>query len=160
MCIYGLNSHWKCNFKIIFEKKTPKYLPTGPFFCMLCMKCLSKAFAHFLRHGKSERKIFWSRFYYNRNTLQESGNNCVNRTSHSIYSKLKVYHITQKCSTSLKLLSLLCELDQMYYFRCKYWAISYTYFIQKSWCLSVKDLSVDLVKFLHGYVYAYYFSSL
>ena len=122
VCIYGLNSYLKCNFKIIFEKKHQNICPRGlsfvscawnvywrhsyilyvvhemfidgiRTFCMLCLKCLSKAFAHFLRYVKSERKIFWSRFYYNRNTLQESGNNCANRISHSIYSKLKVYHI-------------------------------------------------------------------
>ena len=41
MCIYGLNSHFKCNFKNIFEK-TRKFFPLEPFFCMTCMKCLLK----------------------------------------------------------------------------------------------------------------------
>ena len=42
MCIYGLNSHLKCSFKNILEKKTRILFPEEPFFCMPYMKCLSK----------------------------------------------------------------------------------------------------------------------
>ena len=41
VCIYWLNSHFKCNFKNIF-KKNKKFFPAEPFFCMSCVKCLSK----------------------------------------------------------------------------------------------------------------------
>ena len=42
VCIYGSNSHLKCSFKIILEKKTPKYFPAGSFFCRSPIKHISK----------------------------------------------------------------------------------------------------------------------
>ena len=39
MCIYGLNSHFKCIFK---NRKTRNFFPAEPFFCMSYIKFLSK----------------------------------------------------------------------------------------------------------------------
>ena len=39
MCIYGLNSHFKCIFK---NRKTRIFFPAEPFFCMSYIKFLSK----------------------------------------------------------------------------------------------------------------------
>ena len=42
VCIYGLNSHLKCCFKSILEKRHQFFFPAGPSFCVSYMKRLSK----------------------------------------------------------------------------------------------------------------------
>ena len=42
VCIYGLNSRFKCSFKNILVKKTRKFFPAESFLCMSCMKFFRK----------------------------------------------------------------------------------------------------------------------
>ena len=125
LCIHGLNSHLKCSFKNILEKKHQTFCLRGLSFLLSkrpysknfpCPKKISgygpKAHEGICTFWQISAKKFWSRIYYSRNSLKESGNKCINRTSHAIYSKLIVYHfikkIHDKLSTSRNFSSLLC----------------------------------------------------
>ena len=65
-CNYGLNSHLKCSFKSILEKKhhdvSPKYFNAGSFFSMSDMKLWSKCF--YSKKPLLPPKKFWLRTCY------------------------------------------------------------------------------------------------